>query len=137
MLRRMTLRHYGAAALALALTAAAAPVPLMGQPPADAPTLRTIGIVEIPRLFNRFSPDGTPLPPDAPIEITVRPETRSGVVALAAHSSPARVVVHAVQPGWFEVSLESEPARSPNRVWLQASPLWRFVPAADEAEARS
>src|SRR5262245_47226780 len=69
------------AALALTAITTVGTVGAIGQTATRAPTLRAIGIVEVPRLFNRFSPDGTLLlPPDGRLDVRVRPQRGSRVI---------------------------------------------------------
>jgi hypothetical protein len=63
-------------------------------------------------------------------------ETNPAGEGLEADGSPPRVAVFEAQPGWFQVALRRADYRNATRAWLQASALWRFVPAKDEADAR-
>lgn len=46
--------------------------------------LRLAGIVEVPAMFNRYSADGTPMPPQKHVEIRTRPAADSPVAATIA-----------------------------------------------------
>jgi hypothetical protein len=83
----------------------------------------------------------------APVRLFERPDAGAPVVgettlgrideALASYDAPAHVVVTDVQPGWYQTALDNHGDwRRAKRVWLQASPFWRFFAIKDESDGR-
>jgi hypothetical protein len=57
---------------------------------------------------------------------------RADEVLQTTHQTPQQVLVFATQPGWYEVARENPVEwRTAPRLWLQASPVWRFRPVTD------
>ena len=54
------------------------------------------------------------------------------------HQSPPQVLVFDAQPGWYQVARENFGQwRTAPRVWLQATPLWRYHPVNEPREMKA
>ena len=107
------------AALAIAAAAASGAAGAVGQSATQAATPRIIGIVEVPRLFNLYSPDGTPLQPDKSVRVLLRdrPAPDGAVVATITASDALETredgyeesgpVVYGRERGWSLVRTTS------------------------------
>ncbi len=63
---------------------------------------------------------------------------RADEVLQTTHQTPPQVLVFETQPGWYQVARENPTDwRAAPRLWLQASPLWRFRPVADGQPMRT
>ena len=63
---------------------------------------------------------------------------RADEVLQTTHQTPPQVLVFETQPGWYQVARGNPTEwRGAPRLWLQASPLWRFRPVADGQPMRT
>ncbi len=63
---------------------------------------------------------------------------RADEVLQTTHQTPPQVLVFETQPGWYQVARENPREwRAAPRLWLQASPVWRFRPVADGQPMRT
>jgi hypothetical protein len=86
-------------------------------PHAQTAPLRLAGIVEVPAVFNRYTPDGNPIPQEKTVEIRTRPAVDSPIAALIAEPrqlesreygyEESGAVVYARERGWSLVRTES------------------------------
>ncbi len=70
--------------------------------------------------------------PNELTSITTLQTNRAGEVLQTTHQMPPQVLVFETRPGWYQVARENDGEwRHAQRLWLQASPVWRFRPVAD------
>lgn len=63
---------------------------------------------------------------------------RAGDMLQSTHQMPPQVLVFETRPGWYQVARENHVGewRDAPRLWIQASPVWRFRPVADDAQMK-
>jgi hypothetical protein len=64
---------------------------------------------------------------------------RAGEVLQTTHQTPPQVLVFETRAGWYQVARENNYGewRTAPRLWLQASPMWRFRPLSDGPQMKA
>ena len=75
--------------------------------------------------------------PDS-VTVTAHVQTnRADQVLQTTHQTPQQVLVFESRPGWFQVArAQGGEWRAAPRLWLQASPVWRFRPVSDPKQMK-
>jgi hypothetical protein len=99
------------------------------------PSRRVVGYLEpatedttLHPVFDRPDPGGQPVAHVA----TANPERALKITG----SVPYQIVVRDRKAGWFQVALAEETEGEVKPAWVQASPIWRFHGATNEAQQR-